>query len=183
MVNHTTPCDFRRNEIIGFFRALSVSVTIVVCSMAPLISQVFNLDETSQQVTNIYGEINLGVADTPFGWWDLSPGCSVLMVHRKPNNDSKLFLEYGYGFALPTIITGKVGFGVYVKSNINLSAGVRVFPSHGYLRLGIPLKTKQGMAEMAFSIEKSGREINPTFRSLSFGSDRMLTVGLCMDIF
>tara|TARA_Y100000589_G_scaffold25917_1_gene21428 strand:- start:3783 stop:4334 length:552 start_codon:yes stop_codon:yes gene_type:complete len=182
MVKLTTPCNFRRNEIIGFFRALSVSVTFIVCSMAPLISQVFNLDEESRQVNNIYGEINLGVADTPFGWWNVSPGVSVLMVHRKQNKDCKLFLEYGYGLALPTIITGKVGFGVYGKSNTNLSAGVRVFPSHGYLRLGIPLKTKQGMAELGFSIEKSGREINPTFRALSFGSDRMLTVGLCMDI-
>ena len=105
------------------------------------------------------------------------------MVHRKQYNDSKLFLEYSYGFALPTIITGKVGFGMYGKFNTNLSAVVRVFPSYGYLKLGIPLKTKQGMAELGFSIEKSGREIYPTFRTLSFGSDRMLTDRLRMDIF
>lgn len=182
MVTLKTPSQFRINEIAGFFRSLSVSVTLIVCSMAPLISQVFNLDEESQQVTNRYGEINLGVAETPLGWMDVSPGFSVLIVHRKQNTDSKLFLEYGYGLALPTLLTGKVGFGLSGKSNTNLSAGVRVFPSHVYLRLGIPLKTKQGMAELGFSIEKSGREINPTFSRLSFGSDRMLTVGLCMNI-
>ena len=178
----TSPFQFEMNKIVATLRALSVSMTLTVCSMAPMMSQVFNLDDDSKQVTNRYGEINVGAADTPFGWWDVSPGISILIVHRRQKADSKLFLEYGYGGALPTLFTGKVGVGLSGESNANLSVGVRVFPTHGYLRFGIPLKTKRGMAELGFSLEKSGREINPTFSQLSFGSDQMLTVGLCMDI-
>ncbi len=178
----TTPFQFERNKIAALTRVLLVSMTLIMCSMGPTMCQVFNLDDASQQVTNRYGEINMGLADTPFGWWDVSPGLSVLIVHRRQKADSKLFLEYGYGVALPTLVTGKVGVGLSGESNANLSVGFRVFPTHGYLRFGIPLKTKQGMAELGFSLEKSGREFNPTFRQLSFGSDQMLTVGLCMDI-
>ena len=173
-----TSFQFERNKIVATLRAFSVSITLTVCSMAPMLSQGFYLDDESQQVTNRYGEINVGAADTPFGWWDVSPGISILIVHRRQTADSKLFFEYGYGGAIPTLLTGKVGVGLSGESNANLSVGVRVFPTHGYLRFGIPLKTKQGMAELGFSLEKSGREINPTFRQLSFGSDQMLTVGL-----
>ena len=177
-----TPILVKRKNPAAMLRMCFVSLTWMVCSMAPVMSQVFNLEDESKQVTNRYHEINVGVADTPFGWFDVSPGLSVMIVHRKQEADSKLFIEYGFGGALPTILTGKIGVGLSGKSNANLSVGVRVFPTHGYVRLGIPLNTNQGKMELALSYEHSGKEISPTLRQLSFGSARMLTVGLCMDI-
>ncbi len=178
----TSLFQFERNNLAAMLRVCVVSMAWMACSMAPLMSQVFNLEDEAQQGINQYHEINVGVADTPFGWFDISPGFSVLIVHRKQGADSKLFFEYGYGGALPTIVTGKVGVGVSGKSNANLSVGVRVFPTHGYVRLGIPLNTNQGKMELALSYEHSGRDLSPTLQQLSFGSARMLTVGLCMDI-
>ena len=169
-----------RNDIARMFRILVASLISMTCFVPLVISQVFNLEQGSQRDITRYREINVGVAET--SWFDVSPGMSILTVHRKQKAESKLFLEYGYGLALPTLLTGKVGFGITGKSNGNLSAGIRVYPTHGYLRVGIPMQTKRGMAELGFSIEKSGADINPTLRELSFESDRMLTVGLCMDI-
>ena len=174
--------QLERKNLAAMLRMCFVSMTLMVCAMAPVMSQVFNVEDESQQATNQYHEINVGVADTPFGWFNVSPGLSVLIVHRKQEAHSKLFFEYGYGGALPTIFTGKVGVGVSGKSNANLSVGVRVFPTHGYVRLGIPLNTNQGKMELALSYEHSGRDLSPTLQQLSFGSARMLTVGLCMDI-
>ena len=174
------PFQMMRNDIARMFRIGVASLISMTCFVPPVISQVFNLEQGSQRDITRYREINVGVAET--SWFDVSPGMSILTVHRKQKAESKLFLEYGYGLALPTLLTGKVGFGITGKSNGNLSAGIRVYPTHGYLRVGIPVQTKRRMAELGFSIEKSGADINPTLRELSFESDRMLTVGLCMDI-
>ena len=163
-------------------RALFASVVMVGSSITPLFSQEFHPADQSEPRLVRYGEINAGVAETPFGWWNVSPGLSGLMAQRKQRADSKFFFEYGYGVALPTLVTGRVGFGIDGWSKANLSAGIRVFPTHGYLRLGIPFQTKRRLVELGLSLEKSGREINPTLKQFSFGSDRMLTVGLCVEL-
>ena len=44
------------------------------------------------------------------------------------------------------------------------------------------LHTLMVNVSLRLGLEKSGREITPTFRQLSFGSSRMLTVGLCVEL-
>ena len=169
-------------EVVNMVKTLFVSVVMVGGFLSPMFSQEFHPADQSEPRLVRYVEVNAGVAETPFGWFDVSPGLSGLMAQRKQGADSKFFFEYGYGVALPTLVTGRVGFGIDGWSKVNLSAGLRVFPTHGYLRLGMPFQTKHRLVELGLSLEKSGREINPTFRQLSFGSSRMLTVGLCVEL-
>ena len=44
-----------------------------------------------------------------------------------------ILLDYEYGFALPTLITGKIGLGIGNPNN-TLVLGVRPFPTSGYLQ-------------------------------------------------
>ena len=133
--------QFERNNLAAMLRMCVVSMAWMACSMAPLMSQVFNLEDEAQQGINQYHEINVGVAETPFGWFDISPGFSVLIVHRKQEADSKLFFEYGYGGALPTIVTGKVGVGKVKRQSF---CGGSCFPHPWICQIGDSFEYESG---------------------------------------
>ena len=46
---------------------------------------------------------------------------------------NNILLDYEYGFALPTLVTGKIGLGIG-NSNNTVVLGVRPFPTSGYLK-------------------------------------------------
>ena len=60
------------------------------------------------------------------------PGVSFLWG-KTTYFSNNLLLDYEYGFALPTLITGKIGLGIG-NSNNTMVLGVRPFPSSGYLQ-------------------------------------------------
>ena len=84
---------------------------------------------TKAQHSTKYKEFNLGV----FTDHDLIfPGASFLW--GKTIYNSKAFLiDYEYGFAFPTGVTGKIGCGVGNENN-SLIVGVRPWPSSLYLQ-------------------------------------------------
>ncbi len=112
-------------------------------------------------------EWNFGVAhiDDDF----IFPGTSVLWG-RTYINDNNFIVEYEAGFALPSIVTGKVGIGKQFHTT-NVIMGVRPFPFHLFL-------------QSSFTNGKKGYwiasiEYNPldTDLGVSFGSRAILNFG------
>jgi hypothetical protein len=78
---------------------------------------------------NSFIEWNFGAAfigDDSFPF----PGTSVLWG-KTLINENNFILEYEGGFALPTLVTGKIGIGKKMN-NTNLTFGIRPFPFHLY---------------------------------------------------
>ena len=84
----------------------------------------------SQSFNEPYKEFNFGVIAGFEG--GVFPGASYLWgkTHYYYNNT---LLDYQAGFAFPTIVTGKIGFGVG-GSNFATIIGVRPWPSTAYLQ-------------------------------------------------
>ena len=84
----------------------------------------------SQSFNETYKEFNFGVIAGFEG--GVFPGASYLWgkTHYYYNNT---LLDYQAGFAFPTIVTGKIGFGVG-GSNFATIIGVRPWPSTAYLQ-------------------------------------------------
>ena len=104
------------------------------------------------QYSNSYKEMNIGIfldgitinetIDSDFSF----PGVSFLWGKNKYYQNN-VFLDYQVGLALPTIVTGKVGFGISNNSRtIAISSGLRPWPASVYLQLNIQEK-------VIFSIE------------------------------
>ena len=87
----------------------------------------------SQSFNESYKEFNFGVITNIEG--SVFPGASYLWgkTHYYNNN---ILLDYQAGFAFPTIVTGKIGFGVE-RSNFATIIGVRPWPSTAYLQFSI----------------------------------------------
>ena len=84
----------------------------------------------SQSFNEPYKEFNFGVASGFEG--GVFPGASYLWGKTNYYNNNTL-LDYQAGFAFPTIVTGKIGFGVG-GSNFATIIGVRPWPSTAYLQ-------------------------------------------------
>ena len=68
------------------------------------------------------------------------PGASFLWGNTRYYKNTTFF-DYQYGLALPTVITGKVGFGIGNKDRtVGISLGFRPWPSTIYLQLHIKSK-------------------------------------------
>lgn len=76
--------------------------------------------------------------------FQLYPGASFLLGKTHYFNNNTL-LDYQAGFAFPTVVTGKIGFGIG-NSDFATVVGVRPWPPTAYLQLSINQKTN-------FSIE------------------------------
>ena len=76
--------------------------------------------------------------------FQLYPGASFLLGKTHYFNNNTL-LDYQAGFAFPTVVTGKIGFGIG-NSDFATVVGVRPWPPSAYLQLSINQKTN-------FSIE------------------------------
>jgi hypothetical protein len=88
-------------------------------------------------------EISTGKSKNSFVEWNFGiaylteedfifPGTSVLWG-RTYINENNLIFEYEAGFALPTLVTGKLGIGKKFN-NTKVIVGVRPFPFHLYLQ-------------------------------------------------
>ena len=86
----------------------------------------------SQSFNDTYKEFNFGVITNVEG--GIFPGASYLWGKTHYYNNT--LLDYQAGFAFPTIVTGKIGFGL-VGSNFATIIGVRPWPSTAYLQLMI----------------------------------------------
>lgn len=102
-----------------------------------------------------YIELNVGAAliDDGFvnGWF---PGTSVLIGNQFELQNS-LFLDAEIGIAFPSVVTAKVGLGVYTNKSKNASLvfGVRPFPMHGYAQVNLP---QSSVGQWLFSAEIGG---------------------------
>ena len=95
---------------------------ILILSLFPLL--------TFSQSNNTYKEINIGIAlfdDSGF------PGASFLFGKTNYYTNNTL-LDYQLGVAFPSIVTGKIGFGI---GNEDFAAiiGVRPWPTCAYFQL------------------------------------------------
>ena len=84
----------------------------------------------SQSFNEPYKEFNFGVAAGFEG--SVFPGASYLWGKTHYYNNNTL-LDYQAGFAFPTVVTGKIGFG-WGGSNYATIIGVRPWPSTAYLQ-------------------------------------------------
>lgn len=76
--------------------------------------------------------------------FQLYPGASFLLGKTHYFNNNTV-LDYQAGFAFPTVVTGKIGFGIG-NSDFATVVGFRPWPPTAYLQLSINQKTN-------FSIE------------------------------
>ena len=97
------------------------------------------------QYSNSYNEINAGVildgisfeGSTVIDADFFFPGASFLWGKTKYYQNNT-FLDYQYGLAFPTIITGKIGFGIgNSESIISISSGLRPWPPTVYMQLNV----------------------------------------------
>ena len=137
-----------------------------------LLSFFFFCNSEAQEIStgkskNSFVEWNFGVAyiDDSF----VFPGTSVLWG-RTYINENNLILEYEAGFALPSLVTGKLGIGKKFN-NTKVIVGIRPFPFNLYL-------------QSSFTNGKKGYWITSiefiplnSDTSLSFGSKAILNFG------
>ncbi|MET6991457.1 hypothetical protein [Sediminicola arcticus] len=117
---------------------------------------------------NSFVEWNFGVAYMPNDDF-IFPGTSVLWGRTYINENNFIF-EYEAGFALPSLVTGKLGIGKKFN-NTKVIVGVRPFPFNLYLQSSFP-KGKKGYWITSI-------EFNPldSDTSLSFESKAILNFG------
>ena len=71
---------------------------------------------------------------------DLMPGTSFLWG-RTYVNENNFIIEYEAGFAIPTVVTGKVGIGKKIN-NTRVVGGIRAYPLNLYLQSSFTNKEK-----------------------------------------
>ena len=95
---------------------------ILILSLFPLL--------TYSQSNNTYKEINIGIALFDDGGF---PGASFLFGKTNYYTNNTL-LDYQLGVAFPSIVTGKIGFGIGNEDFATIT-GVRPWPTCAYLQL------------------------------------------------
>ena len=127
--------------------------------------------EAQEQFTSL--EWNTGIS-----YIDLDgyfPGCSYL-IGTTYITKSNLVLDAQIGLAFPTLVTGKIGFGLKAKNSI-ITAGIRPFPSHAYIQMQWSPNNRHH--SFIFSFEESAYGITNDYDwdDLSALSIRLATVG------
>jgi hypothetical protein len=102
------------------------------------------------------------------------PGTSVLWGSTYINENNFIF-EYGAGFALPSLVTGKIGIGKKFN-NTKVIIGVRPFPFNLYLQSSFPAG-KRGYWIGSLELNPLGSET-----VLSFGSKAIFNFGYRWDL-
>lgn len=123
----------------------------------------FNLSK-AQTITK-YTEFNTGIS---VGVVPIFPGASFLFGEHVKYN-SGVILEYEGGVAFPSIVTGKAGIGFSVDDKLDLTAGVRPWPTSTYIQIQAHRSNK--LRDLVFTAERM--YWGPT----SFGQALMFTVG------
>ena len=102
---------------------------------------------------NLYVESNFGIANIDY--LGVFPGASVLFGKRFEKSESNLMLDMEVGLAFPSIITAKIGGGIFVNKEKKsaLVFGVRPWPFHLYSQINFN-EGKRG--QWIFSVEAGG---------------------------
>jgi len=113
--------------------------------------------QPKEMISTTYLETNFGVAfvdmldGLPF------PGCSGLI--GTTINIEGFLIDVEGGFALPTVLTGKVGLG-FAVGDINIIAGMRPYPFHLYTQSTLK-NTEKGC--WIISVELGSNVFSPGF--------------------
>lgn len=111
----------------------------------------------SLNAQNLYVESNFGVANIDgMGFF---PGASVLFGKTFEKVESNLLLDMEIGLAFPSILTAKIGGGVYINKEKKSAfvMGVRPWPFHLYSQINFN-KGKRG--QWIVSVEAGGVLLN-----------------------
>lgn len=122
---------------------------------------------STEKSKNSFVEWNFGGAYIEDDY--IFPGTSVLWG-RTYTNENNFVFEYEAGFALPSIVTGKLGIGKYFN-NTKVIGGVRPFPFNLYLQSSF---TKGKKGYWITSIEYNPLNFD---ESLSFYSKAIFNFG------
>ncbi len=129
--------------------------TILILFLLPVLSY--------SQTNETFKEFNFGliINTSSFPVDGIWPGASYLWgkTHYYYNNT---LLDYQAGFAFPTLVTGKIGFGIG-DSDFATIIGIRPFPSTAYLQISINQRSN-------FSVEYVVPEL--------FGEALIITYGI-----
>lgn len=129
----------------------------------------------AQSLSNSYFEVNTGIADINNleGWF---PGTSVLYGIKTINKDN-IILDVQAGIAFPSIVTGKVGTGIYFpKAKTAVTVGVRPWPAHCYGQ--IEFYTPNEKSSWTVSYETSAFTVfGEQYEAVSMDSRRLVNVG------
>ena len=130
-------------------------------------------DSSNTTEKNAFFEWNVGVAY--INETDIFPGTSALWGKTFINKNNVVF-EYEAGFALPTIVTAKVGIGKRFD-NTTVIAGVRPFPFNLFIQSSL-ISGKKGYWMCSIEYNPLGYESN-----LAFDSKAILNFGYRWHIF
>ena len=97
--------------------------------------------------SNNYKEINVGLYVIPE--YFVFPGASFLWGKTKYYNNNKL-LDYQIGVAFPTVVTGKVGYGIGDRNYATIF-GIRPFPTSAYVQFSFDEKNNMSLEYEPFN--------------------------------
>lgn len=117
------------------------------------------------QTTTKYTELNVGAS---VGTVPVFPGFSIL-YGATTKCDNGIILDYQGGLAFPSLVTGKAGIGFSINPKLDLTFGIRVWPSSTYVQLKVNRPNK--LKDIVFTAENTWG--GPT----SFGQTAIFTVG------
>ena len=120
---------------------------------------------SNAQTTIKYTEFNVGAS---VGVVPMFPGFSFL-YGATTKYDSGVILDYQGGLAFPSLVTGKAGIGFSIDPKLDLTFGVRVWPSSTYVQLKINRPDRP--RDIVFTVE------NTWWGPTSLGQGAIFTVG------
>ena len=131
-----------------------------------------------------YLELNAGFANIPENGGSaisLFPGASFLLGKRFEPSDGNLILDMEIGLAFPTIVTGKIGGGIFIDRRLKsaILVGIRPWPLHLYTQVNLAERPK---GQFILSLEAGSalfdeRIGNIYFDELSAYSTFILNIG------
>ncbi|MCA0131814.1 hypothetical protein [Winogradskyella alexanderae] len=108
---------------------------IIVSVLSIFMFVYLNAQENSNGKTiTSFSELNVGIAQLT-SEYDVFPGVSYLWG-KTVVDENNFIVEYEAGFALPTIITGKVGIGKKFD-NTHVIVGLRPYPFNLYFQASL----------------------------------------------
>ncbi len=155
LVNNLKPLVMRRLILISFLLMF-------------FIDHIVAQENYTEKSINHFAEWNFGAAYIPDSD-GVFPGTSILWG-KTIINKNNFIIEYEAGFALPTLVTGKLGIGKRFNTT-KVIIGIRPFPFNFFMQSSFT-NSKKGYWILSI-------EFNPlnTDSILSFGSEAILNFG------
>ena len=128
---------------------------------------------------NVYLESNIGMSN--IDGIGIMPGASFLIGKRFEKLESDFLLDMEIGLAFPTIVTGKIGGGIFIDRRLKsaILVGIRPWPLHLYTQVNLAERPK---GQFILSLEAGSalfdeRIGNIYFDELSAYSTFILNIG------